>query len=382
MTSQIISEGMRISKVRRFKHIPFLDVRQTYVELRSEMDAAISRVLNSGTYIQGNEVLDFEVNFAKYVEAKYCVGVGNGLDALKLALKAVGVTPGDEVIVPSHTFIATWLAVTHCGAIPIPVDTEANGYNVDPVAITNAITSKTKAIVIVHLYGQPSPIDEVLNIACQYELKVVEDAAQAHGAKYKGRKVGSHSDAVAWSFYPGKNLGAFGDGGAVTTNNEDVAKSVRSEGNYGASIKYQHDDLGTNSRLDPIQAALLNVKLVHLDSWNTNRKLIAEHYMERLKCAQMGLPSVVPGTDSAWHLFVIQFNERDRMKNDLEKAGVESAIHYPRPPHLQRAYSSLYMESVLPRSEKLASTVLSLPIGPHMSLSDAYYVSEEVLGAL
>ena len=368
--------------MQQLKHIPFLDVRQTYVELSSEIDDAISRVLNSGTYIQGNEVFDFEVNFARYVEAKYCVGVGNGLDALKLALKAVGVTPGDEVIVPSHTFIATWLAVTHCGAIPIPVDTEANGYNVDPVAIANAITSKTKAIVIVHLYGQPSPIDEVLNIARQYELKVVEDAAQAHGAKYKGRKVGSHADAVAWSFYPGKNLGAFGDGGAVTTNNEDVAKSVRSEGNYGAVIKYQHDELGTNSRLDPIQAALLNVKLVHLDTWNTNRKLIAEHYMERLKCTQVSLPSVVPGTDSAWHLFVIQFNERDRMKNDLEKAGIESAIHYPTPPHLQRAYSSFYGESVFPRSEELASTVLSLPIGPHMSLSDAHYVSEEVLRAL
>ena len=368
--------------MQRTKHIPFLDVRKTYVELRSEIDDAVSRVLNSGTYIQGNEVHDFELNFARYVEAKYCVGVGNGLDALKLALKAVGVKAGDEVIVPSHTFIATWLAVTHCGAIPVPVDTEANGYNIDSVAIKNAITSQTKAIVIVHLYGQPAAIDEVLDIAKQYELKVVEDAAQAHGATYKGRKIGAHSDAVAWSFYPGKNLGAFGDGGAVTTNKEEVAKSVQSEGNYGAFFKYQHDELGTNSRLDPIQAALLNVKLIHLDTWNANRKLIAEHYLNSLKSLQDRLHTVTSETNSSWHLFVIQLDDRNRIKNDLEKAGIESAIHYPTPPHLQKAYSNFYAKFEFPRSEKLAATVLSLPIGPHMRLDDAHYVSEEVLKAL
>ena len=368
--------------MQRTNRIPFLDVRQTYFELRGEIDGAISRVLDSGTYIQGKEVLDFEFNFAEYVEAKYCVGVGNGLDALKLALKAVGVKAGDEVIVPSHTFIATWLAVTHCGAIPVPVETETIGYNIDPVAIMNAITSRTKAIVIVHLYGQPASIDEVMNIARQNDLKVVEDAAQAHGATYKGRKVGGHSDAVAWSFYPGKNLGAFGDGGAVTTNNEDVAKRVRSDGNYGSFVKYQHDELGTNSRLDPLQAAVLNVKLIHLDTWNTNRKLIAELYLDTLKCLQLSLPNLVPESTSSWHLFVIQLDDRDRVKRDLENAGIESAIHYPTPPHLQRAYSDFFLDSVFPRSEKLASTILSLPIGPHMSLSDAQYVSDEVIKAV
>jgi dTDP-4-amino-4,6-dideoxygalactose transaminase len=368
--------------MQRKEHIPFLDVRQTYFELRGELDDAISRVLHSGTYIQGEEVCEFELDFASYVEAKYCVGVGNGLDALKLALKAVGVKEGDEVIVPSHTFIATWLAVTHCGAIPIPVETESNGYNVDLSAITNAITTRTKAIIVVHLYGQPASIEEVLNIAHQYDLRVVEDAAQAHGAVYKGRRIGGHSDAVAWSFYPGKNLGAFGDGGAVTTDNEDVAKSIRSAGNYGAVIKYQHDELGTNSRLDPIQAALLKVKLRYLDVWNANRKKIADVYLEELRSLGSRLPMVVPETNSSWHLFVVQFDDRDEIKKQLKNAGIESAIHYPTPPHLQKAYAVIHAGQIFPRSEKLASTVLSLPIGPHMNLSDAHYVSDEILKAL
>jgi dTDP-4-amino-4,6-dideoxygalactose transaminase len=240
-------------------NVPFLDVGYTYRELRGEIDAAVARVLQSGRYIQGEDVEKFESNFASFVEAKHCVGVANGLDAIYLALRAMEIGVGDEVIVPAHTFIATWLAVTNCGATPVPVEPELNGYNIDPTLIEAAITKKTKALIMVHLYGQPCDIDEIHSIAKRHGLRVIEDAAQAHGATYKAKRIGGHSDVVTWSFYPGKNLGAFGDGGAITTNDKGLAEKIQVLGNYGSKQKYEHSELGVNSRLDPIQAAILDV---------------------------------------------------------------------------------------------------------------------------
>jgi dTDP-4-amino-4,6-dideoxygalactose transaminase len=347
------------------------------LELKAEIDLAVSGVLDRGWYVGGSEVEAFEDEWASYCEASHAIGVGNGLDALRLALTAVGVKSGDEVIVPSHTFIATWLAVSQLGAIPVPVEPDECTYNMDPSLIEAAITSRTKAIIPVHLYGQPADLDPILRVASRYSLCVVEDAAQAHGALYKGKKIGSHGNAVAWSFYPGKNLGAMGDAGGVTTNDSQLAEKIRMLRNYGSMRKYVHDIQGCNSRLDPIQAAVLRVKLRVLDEWNTRRKKIAQKYSEffcsnsaalAMQLGPISPPWVPDYADPVWHLFVIRSARRDELRAKLLNLGVESMIHYPTCPHEQKAYAP-YSRKVVsyPIAEFMSREVLSLPIGPHLS---------------
>lgn len=362
--------------------IPFLDVRGAYQELKTEIDAAVSRVLASGWYIQGPETERFEREFAHYCEAGHCIGVGNGLDALHLAIVALGVGPGDEVIVSSNTFIATWLAVTFSGATPVPVEPDPRTHNLDPSAIEPAITARTKMILPTHLYGQPADLDPILEIARRHGLKVLEDAAQAHGARYKGRRIGGHSDAAAWSFYPGKNLGAIGDGGAVTTNDPELAERLRMLGNYGSRQKYVHEVRGFNSRLDPVQAAVLQVKLKHLDEWNARRSAIASLYRDRLAGLSIELPHVPNWAEPNWHLFVILTSRRESLQQQLSSAGVQTLVHYPVPPHLQRAYAGARLaEGSLPIAERLADQVLSLPVGPQLGTADAEQVCRAVSDA-
>lgn len=357
--------------------IQFLDLKSPYIELKNEIDKAVSRVLNSGWYIGGVELESFEAEYANYCEAKYAVGVANGMDALHLTLLAMGVGPGDEVIVPSNTYIATWLAVSQCGGIPVPVEPDERTYNIDPDRIEAAITSKTKVILPVHLYGQPADMDPIIAIAKKHGLYVLEDGAQVHGARYKGQRIGAHGDAVAWSFYPGKNLGALGDGGAVTTNDEDIAKRIGILRNYGSSQKYVNEVRGFNSRLDPLQAAALRVKLKYLDQWNNRRKNIASQYLNEIKNKELILPFVPEWADPVWHLFVVRHQQRGAFQNYLSKSGVGTLIHYPIPPHLQKAYSDLNKGiGSFPLAEALADEILSMPIGPHLDLTDASKVIE------
>jgi len=347
--------------------IPFLDLKATYTELQPELDAAIKRVLDSGWYILGGEVEAFEQEYASYCKAKHCVSVANGLDALHLGLLALGVGAGDEVIVPSNTYIATWLAVSQCGATPIPVEPDAATYNLDPARIEAAITPRTKVILPVHLYGQPCDMDPILTLARKHGLKVLEDGAQAHGAKYKGKKLGAHGDIVAWSFYPGKNLGAFGDGGAITTDDAELADRIRVLRNYGSRVKYVNDVRGFNSRLDPIHAAAMRVKLKVLDAWNARRAVIATRYKNELNGLGLTLPFVPEWAEPAWHLFVIQHPQRDALQKLLGEAGVGTLIHYPIPPHMQQAYAEAgYVKGQFPLAEQIANNCLSLPIGPHL----------------
>lgn len=360
--------------------IPFLDVRGAYLELKSEIDAAIIRVLNSGSYILGPEVEAFEAEFSAYCEAKHTIGVANGLDALHLSLLAMGVGPGDEVIVPSNTYIATWLAVSQCGATPVPVEPDERTYNIDPARIEAAITQRTKVILPVHLYGQPADMSPILDIARKHGLRVIEDAAQAHGARYRGRSIGSHGDAVCWSFYPGKNLGAFGDGGAITTNHSDIADRLRVLGNYGSRIKYINEIKGFNSRLDPIQAAVLRVKLRYLDAWNERRKEIACFYSRKLSDAGLNFPYQLDYAESSWHLYVVRSSRRIQLQKSLDEAAIGTLIHYPIPPHLQEAYTSSKITAIhMPIATKLSNEVLSIPIGPHLSIHSASIVIEKII---
>lgn len=346
--------------------IPFLDLRAAYLELKPEIDAAVARVLDSGWYIGGAEVDAFEAEFAAYCEARHAVGVANGLDALHLALLALGVKAGDEVIAPSNTYIATWLAISRCDAVVVPVEPDERTYNIDPARIEAAITPRTRVILPVHLYGQPADLDPILAIARKHGLAVLEDAAQAHGARYKGKRVGAHGDAVAWSFYPGKNLGALGDGGAVTTNDPALADRIRLLRNYGSREKYVNDVQGFNSRLDPLQAAVLRVKLAHLDEWNARRRAVAESYREGLAGADLVLPHVPEWAEPVWHLYVVRSARRDLLQRALTAAEVGTLIHYPIPPHLQQAYRDAgWPPGAFPLAEKLADKVLSLPMGPH-----------------
>ena len=354
-------------------NVPFLDLRGAYTELKSEIDAAIARVLDSGWYILGPELDAFENEFAAYCETSHAIGVADGLDALHLALRAMDIGPGDEVIVPSNTFIATWLAVSECGATPVPVEPDPYTFNLNVQLLESAITPKTKVVIPVHLYGQPADLDPILEIAKLHDLWVLEDAAQAHGARYKGRRIGGHGDAVAWSFYPGKNLGALGDGGAVTTKHADLAERIRELRNYGSKVKYVHNVKGFNSRLDPIQAAVLRVKLARLDEWNERRRFVANAYLSGINATDIILPTVPEYSNPVWHLFVIQSSNRDKLQKRLAEAGVNTLIHYPVAPHCQRAYG---LNLKLPLAEHLADTVLSLPIGPHLDIEHANHVIE------
>lgn len=356
--------------------IPFLDLRAAYLELKPEIDAAIARVLDSGWYILGPEVEAFEAEWAEYCGASHAVGVGNGLDALTLALRALEIGPGDEVIVPSNTYIATWLAVSAVGATPVPVEPAPATYNIDPALISAAITPNTKALFPVHLYGQPADLDPILAIAHQHSLSVVEDAAQAHGARYKGRRVGSHGDVVCWSFYPGKNLGALGDAGAITTNRADLADRIRVLRNYGSREKYVNEVQGVNSRLDPLQAAVLSVKLKVLDEWNGRRSLIAALYTQELAGGELYLPHTPDWAEPVWHLYVVRNSNRDALQKRLSDAGIGSLIHYPIPSHRQSAYKN-YKTKLLGLTEKIASEIFSLPIGPHIQAHETQVIIDQ-----
>lgn len=349
--------------------VPFLDLKAGYLELQDEIDAACRRVLESGWYILGGEVEAFEQEFADYCEVAHCIGVGNGLDALHLILKGMEIGPGDEVIVPSNTFIATWLAVSYAGATPVGVEPDAATGNIDPVRIEAAITPRTRAILPVHLYGQPADMDPICAIARRHGLRVFEDAAQAHGARYKGRRAGALADAAGFSFYPGKNLGAFGDGGAITTDDAELAEKIRTLRNYGSKQKYQHEYLGYNSRLDEIQAAMLRVKLRHLDEWNYRRQAAADRLSAGLSMNKaLVLPAVPCWAEPSWHLYVVRCRQRDKLQEKLTAAGISTLIHYPVPPHLQPAYAGMGASlGTFPIAERLAGEVLSLPMGSHLS---------------
>ncbi|HET7144259.1 MAG TPA: DegT/DnrJ/EryC1/StrS family aminotransferase [Anaerolineales bacterium] len=360
--------------------IPFLDMKKPYQEIKEELDAAYQRVMESGWYIMGKELEAFEDEFAAYCGARFCIGVGNGLEALHLILRAYGIGEGDEVIVPSNTYIATWLAVSQVGAIPVPVEPLENTYNLDPQRVQSALTARTRAILPVHLYGLLADMDPLLALADQYNLKVIEDSAQAQGARYKGRMSGSLGHASGFSFYPGKNLGALGDAGAVVTSDRQVAEKVRLLRNYGSKEKYYNDEKGYNSRLDEMQAAFLRVKLKHLDNWNMRRRKIASLYMKSMEgLHDFILPASIDSTEPIWHIFPIRHPDRDGLQRYLKNNGVNTLIHYPVPPHLSGAYSDLgFQKGKFPIAEKIASSELSLPMGPHLTLESAEYIIKAI----
>jgi dTDP-4-amino-4,6-dideoxygalactose transaminase len=366
--------------------VPFLDVGATYRELRVELDEAVARVLSSGWYVLGPEVKAFEAEWSAYCGARHAVGASNGVDALRLVLEALEVGPGDEVVVPAHTFIASWLSITHLGATPVPVDPDPRTRNLDPARLADAVTPRTKAIVAVHLYGLPSDMEAICAFARPRGIPVIEDAAQAHGARLSGVRTGALADAAAWSFYPGKNLGAFGDGGAVTTDDDDLAAKVRRLSNYGSLRKYQHDVLGANNRLDELQAAVLRVKLRQLDAWNDRRCRIAQRYAQSLAAAELVLPVAPPEAEPVWHLYVVESEARDDLQRALATAGIGTGVHYPVPVHGQPAYARLaaehsWSDERFPVSARLAREVLSLPIGPHLDERSVDRVVEVVVAA-
>jgi dTDP-3-amino-3,4,6-trideoxy-alpha-D-glucose transaminase len=348
--------------------IPFLDLKPAYAELQPELDAAFGRVMRSGWFVLGPEVQAFEHAYAAYCGTAHCVGVGNGLEALELALRACDIGPGDEVIVPSNTYIATWLAVSASGAKPVPVEATPDGPNIDPERIAAALTPRTRAFMPVHLYGQPCDMDPIMAVAARHGLVVIEDVAQAQGARYRGRRAGSLAHIGAHSFFPTKNLGAQGDAGAVTTDDPKIADRIRLLRNYGSRVKYVNIEPGVNSRLDEMQAALLSAKLPKLDEWNERRRRLAARYLDGLRdLPHVSLPAVPQWADPVWHLFVVRCRDRKRVTDALDAAKIGWLVHYPIPPHLQEAYQSLGMKrGELPIAEALADSVLSLPIGPHM----------------
>ena len=366
--------------------VPFLDLKQAYQELKPQLDTAIQRVLDSGIYILGDEVERFEEEFSAYCSSSHAVGVANGLDALILSLRALNIGPGDEVIVPSNTFIATWLAVSAVGAQPVPVEPLLSTYNINPGLLDAALTRRTKALIAVHLYGQPADLGSLSQFAKQNNLYLIEDAAQAHGARYRGTRIGAHGDLVCWSFYPAKNLGALGDGGAVTSDNAELVERIRVLRNYGSREKYKNEVLGTNSRLDPIQAAVLRVKLNCLDEWNERRREIAHHYIRELSNLEVELPLVPDWAEPVWHLFVIRTQKRSALQEILSARGISTQIHYPIAPARQAAYENSVASSYKQHlAEQLSREVLSLPIGPHQSLDDTKRIVDtirEVTGLL
>lgn len=359
--------------------VPFVTFKPLEKELDSGIRAAFERVYANSWYIGGKEDSSFEKAFANYCGTKYCVGTGNGLDSLMLILKALGIHDGDEVIVPSNTYIATALAVTYAGAKPVFVEPDIRTYNIDPSKIEDRITSKTKAIMVVHLYGQPADMDSIISIANKYSLYLIEDSAQAHGAKYKGQRTGSFGIASGFSFYPGKNLGALGDAGAVTTNDMELAEKIRALGNYGSDYKYHHIYKGNNSRLDEMQAAFLSAKLPSLDKVNENRKATAKKYLERINNPEVILPYVIPGAEPVWHIFAIRCNKRDELEKFLNDNGIGTNKHYPIPMHLQKAYEDLGIkEGQLPIAEEISKTELSIPMYYGMTDDEIQYVIDSV----
>lgn len=360
--------------------IPFATVKNIHLEIQHEMQKKFEEVYNKHWFIHGEEDREFEKEFAAFCNVEYCIGCGTGLDAISLILKAMGIGAGDEVIIPSNTFIATALAVSYAGAIPVLVEPNIETYTINPLKIEEKITRKTKAIIAVHLYGRVADMDPILNIAQKYQLKVIEDAAQAHGATYKGKIVGSLGDAAAFSFYPGKNLGALGDGGAVTTNDFELASKIRMLGNYGSKEKYHHEFLGTNSRLDELQAGFLRIKLSHLKDWNDERSNIAKQYLSGITNDKIILP--LPSNSeyyNVWHLFVVRTKYRDELERYLEKRGIGTTKHYPIPIHKQGAYEKTSLsKEYLPIAEEISRTVLSIPMYNGMRNEEIQYVIESI----
>lgn len=359
--------------------IPFVSFEKMHKEIEEEITAKFQEVYSKNWFIQGEECSRFEEEFATYCNRKYAVGCGNGLDALFLILKAYGIGKGDEVIVPSNTFIATALAVSYTGATPVFVEPDMDTYDINPEKIEEKITKNTKAIMAVHLYGQPAPMDAINEIAIKYNLKVIEDAAQAHGALYHGKKVGSLGDAAGFSFYPGKNLGALGDAGAIVTDDEELAKKIRALGNYGSDYKYHHIYQGNNSRLDEMQAAFLRIKLQYLDKWNENRIETAGKYMKGIQNKEIILPKISEDTKHVFHVFAIRCEKRDELEKYLKEHNIGINKHYPTPIHLQKAYQSLGMqEGELPLAEQISKTELSLPLYYGMEESEIQYVIDKI----
>lgn len=372
--------------------IPFVSFKPLEEELDMDLRSAFERVYERSWYISGKEDVAFEKNFAEYCDVKYAVGVGNGLDSLMLSLKALQIGEGDEVIVPSNTFIATALAVTYAGAKPVFVEPDIRTFDLDPLRIESALTEKTKAIIPVHLYGQPCDMDSIMTVARKHHLFVLEDCAQAHGALYKGRRVGSFGDVAGFSFYPGKNLGALGDAGAVVTDNKELADKVRAFGNYGSDYKYHHIYQGNNSRLDEMQAAFLRVKLPSLDRVNQNRRKTAEKYRKWIKNEAVILPYVNPDTEPVWHIFAVRVRTeeekigkreigtgRDTLENYLNQVGIGTNKHYPIPIHLQKCYESLgFQKGDYPIAEEISSTELSLPMYYGMRDEEIHYVADRI----
>ena len=358
--------------------IPFVDLSRQHNRISAELEAAMSDVLSSGWFIQGKQLEAFEQEFASYCQVDHCIGVGNGLDALVLLLRAYGIGAGDEVIVPTNTFIATWLAVTAVGATIVPVEPDPQTHNIDPDQIASSITPRTRCVMPVHLYGQPADMAPIMALAAQYGLIVIEDNAQAQGALYKGRPTGSLGHAAATSFYPGKNLGALGDGGAVVTRDADIARKVRMLRNYGSEKKYEHQVLGYNSRLDEIQAAILRVKLKHLGDWNTERKVVAARFDALLDGSVVVTPHVPTWADPVWHLYVIRSAQRDALQAHLQAAGIQTVIHYPVPPHQQPCYASDMPNAAFPLAEILSREILSLPMYPGLTEAEQQRVADVI----
>ena len=357
--------------------VEFLELGRVNAPHRTAIHEAIERVLDSGWYILGQELQSFEREFADYCGTSHCIGVANGMDALHLILRACGIGAGDEVIVPSNTFIATWLAVSQAGATPVPVEPDPRTHNLDPNRIEAAITPRTRAIMPVHLYGQPADMDPMNAIARRHGLRVIEDAAQAHGARYHGKRAGSLGDAAGFSFYPGKNLGALGDAGAITTSDEQLAATLRKLRNYGSSVKYRHEIAGFNSRLDEIQAAVLRVKLRHLDRENAARAWLAVEYAQALSGLPLTMPDVLAGSQPAWHQMVVRSTQREALQAHLTQCGIGHAVHYPTACHLQQAYAGSKWPA-LPIAEQLQREVLSLPMAPYLTRADVLAVADAI----
>jgi dTDP-4-amino-4,6-dideoxygalactose transaminase len=354
------------------KPIPYLELKPQHQDLRAELNQAFNEVLDSGWFIQGKQLEAFEAEYAAYCGSQYCIGVGNGMDALHLILRAYGIGEGDEVIVPSNTYIASWLAVSYAGATPVAVEPDLATYNIDPAKIAAAITPRTKAIMVVHLYGQLAEMDPIIALAREHGLKVIEDAAQSHGARYKGLVSGGLGDAAAHSFYPGKNLGALGDAGAITTNDAELAHKLKVLRNYGSQVKYYNEVKGYNSRLDELQAAMLRVKLKRLNGWNQQRRALAQLYNEGLKdLPGLVIPFVPSWSEPVWHVYPVRHARRDALQKHLHEAGIGSMVHYPIPPHLQAAYQEMQLPAgSFPLSEQIHAEILSLPLDPYLSPDD------------